>query len=53
MRIVIIVMLAVLAIASVTHGAIQEFCATVAYAGLAVAAVLLYVERARSTGTRE
>lgn len=48
MRIVIAVMLVVLAVASVTHGGIQELCATIAYIGLGVAAVFLYVERARS-----
>lgn len=48
MRIFVLVLLAIFAIASVTNGLIQELCATLAYIGLGVAAVVLYVDRRRS-----
>jgi hypothetical protein len=47
MRRFIVALLVVLAIASVTHGPVQELCATVAYLGIGAAAVALYVERRR------
>lgn len=38
-------LLAFLCVASVTDGALQEFCATVGYIGLGIAVPILFIQR--------